>query len=171
MSREQENQKSRIYQVAVSTAGAALWLMAAIGLTGYGWRDQLTFVVLVPVIVALGMFLQHVRLPLGLKFTQERITFTLTDAFVLLVACWFGLAPAVFLAGIEGFTSSRRTVRRLSSNLFSSGMMSLGAAAASFALRAVRALRLRRRDGRWTRSRAASGGGRDACRKRAANNH
>ncbi len=138
MSRERENRKSRIYQVTVSAAGGTVWLIAvALVLTGYGWRDQLMFVALVPVIVALGMFVQHFRLPLGLKFTQERITFTLTDAFVLLVACWFGIVPAVFLAGIEGFTSSRRTVRRLSSNVFSSGMMSLGAAAASFALRAV----------------------------------
>jgi putative nucleotidyltransferase with HDIG domain len=92
---------------------------------------------LVPVTITAGMFVQHFRLPLGLKFTQDRVVFTLTDAFVLLVACWFGVFPAVFLAGIEAFTSCRRTVRRLSSNLFSSAMMSLGASAASFSIQAV----------------------------------
>lgn len=129
---------SRAYQVIVSVAGVTVWLIAVARiLTGFGWREQLILLALVPVIVTVGGFLQHFRLPLGLKFTQDRITFTLSDAFILLIACWFGLVPAVLLAGIEGFTSSRRTVRRLSSNLFSSGMMSLAAAAASITLNAV----------------------------------
>src|SRR5712692_896850 len=129
------NRNSRVYQTAVSSAGITVWLIAALTVSAsHGWRDHLILLALVPVIVTAGMFVQHFRLPVGLKFSQDRVTFTLTDAFVLLVACWFGPFPAVFLAGIEGFTSSRRTVRRLSSNLFSSGMMSLGAAAASFSL-------------------------------------
>jgi putative nucleotidyltransferase with HDIG domain len=129
------NRNSRVYQTAVSGLGIAVWLIAALAIsTNHGWRDHLMLLALVPVIVTAGMFVQHFRLPVGLKFSQDRVTFTLTDAFVLLVACWFGPFSAVFLAGIEGFTSSRRTVRRLSSNLFSSSMMSLGAAAASFSL-------------------------------------
>ena len=138
MAKERTNRKGLPYQMTVSIAGIAIWLFAVVRICGgYGWRDQLMFIALVPVIIIVGMFVQTFRLPLGLKFTQERIVFTLADAFVLLVACWFGLVPAVFLAGIEGFTSSRRTVRRLSSNLFSSGMMSLGAAAASVSLNVV----------------------------------
>lgn len=138
MTRERTNRKSLVYQLTVSIAGIAIWLFAVVRISaGYGWRDQLLFIALVPVIIIVGMFEQTFRLPLGLKFTQERIVFTLADAFVLLVACWFGLMPAVFLAGIEGFTSSRRTVRRLSSNLFSSGMMSLGASGASVSLSVV----------------------------------
>jgi putative nucleotidyltransferase with HDIG domain len=138
MSKERFNRNSRIYQGTVSAAGICIWLAAAAAVaTGYGWRDLLTFAGLVPVIIVIGLFVQHFRLPLGSRFSQERITFTLTDAFVLLVACWFGTVPAVFLAGIEGFTSSRRTVRRLSSNLFSSSMMSIGAAVASLALALV----------------------------------
>jgi len=118
--------------------GFAAWLFAVATIcTSFAWREQLTFLASVPFIIMAGLFVQHFRLPVGLKFTQDRITFTLTDAFVLVAACWFGPAPAVFLAGVEGFTSSRRTVRRLSSNVFSSGMMSLGAAAASFSLGAV----------------------------------
>ena len=132
------NRNSFGYQVTVSAVGFAAWLVAVATICkSYGWREQLTFLASVPLIIAAGMFVQHFRLPVGLKFTQDRVTFTLTDAFILLVACWFGPAPAMFLAGIEGFTSSRRTVRRLSSNLFSSGMMSLGAAAASLSLGAV----------------------------------
>jgi putative nucleotidyltransferase with HDIG domain len=137
MTKERTN-RGDLYQTGISVAGMVLWVISAARIiTGYGWREQLLFVALVPAIISLGRFVQHFRLPLGLKFTRERITFTLTDAFVLLAACWFGLVPAVFLAGIEGFTSSRRTVRRLSSNLFSSGMMSLGAAAASVSLSLV----------------------------------
>jgi len=135
---KERTNRSDLYQTGISVAGMVLWVISAARIvTGYGWREQLMFVALVPAIISLGRFVQHFRLPLGLKFTRERITFTLSDAFVLLVACWLGLVPAVFLAGIEGFTSSRRTVRRLSSNLFSSAMMSLGAAAATISLGAV----------------------------------
>ena len=134
----QNNRNGYRYQVTVSAVGFAVWLISvAIICISFGWREQLTFLAVVPVIMIAGLFVQHFRLPVGLKFTQDRITFTLTDAFILVMACWFGPAPAMFLAGIEGFTSSRRTVRRLSSNLFSSGMMSLGAAAASFSIGAV----------------------------------
>jgi putative nucleotidyltransferase with HDIG domain len=138
MAKETTNRNSHQYQMTVSAAGVAIWLIAVVKIgAGYRWRDQLMFVALVPVIITIGMFVQRFRLPIGLKFTQDRIAFTLTDAFVLVVACWFGLAPAVFLAGIEGFTSSRRSARRLSSNLFSSAMMSLGAAGASVIIGAV----------------------------------
>ena len=138
MSKEQANKHSRVYQSAVTAAGICLWLVSVASILGsYTWREQFTLAVMVPGIVIIGMFVQHFRLPVGARFTQERFTFTLTDAFVLLVACWFGTVPAVFLASIEGFTSSRRTVRRLSGNLFSSSMMSLGAGAASISLSVV----------------------------------
>jgi len=138
MSKEQANKDSRAYQRAVTAAGMCLWLVSAASiLTDRSWSDQLTFAMMVPGIIIIGMFVQTFRLPLGARFTQERLTFTLTDAFVLLVACWFGTVPAIFLAGIEGFTSSRHTARRLSSNLFSSSMMSMAAAAASVSLSVV----------------------------------
>jgi len=138
MSKEQANKDSRVYQKAVTAAGMCLWLVSAASiLTDRSWGDQLTFAMMVPGIIIIGMFVQTFRLPLGARFTQERLTFTLTDAFVLLVACWFGTVPAIFLAGIEGFTSSRHTARRLSSNLFSSSMMSMAAAAASVSLSVV----------------------------------
>jgi putative nucleotidyltransferase with HDIG domain len=136
MVKERTN-RSDVYQIGISVAGMVLWVISAARITGYAWRDQFMFVALVPAIILLGRFVQRFRLPLGSKFTRERITFTLSDAFVLLVACSFGLAPAVFLAGIDGFTSSRRTARRLSSNFFSSAMMSLGTAAAAISLGAV----------------------------------
>ena len=126
------NRSSAVYQTAVSISGTAVWMVAVVQIFArHGWRDHLMLLALVPAIIAAGMFVQHLRLPVGLKFSRDRVGFTLTDAFVLLVACWFGPFPAVFLAGIEGFTSSRRTARRLSSNFFSSAMMSLGAAGAS----------------------------------------
>jgi len=81
--------------------------------------------------VITGMFPNSVPLPSSLKLSQEKMTFTLSDALVLLIACKFGVAACIFVAGIEGLTSSRRAVRRLSSNLFSFGMMSLAAAAAA----------------------------------------
>jgi len=132
------NRKSRAYQTTVSAAGITAWLIAALAIyDAFAWRERLIVLALVPVIIIVGTFAQHFRLPLGLKFTRDRVVFTLSDAFILLVACSYGTAPAIFLAGIEGFTSSRRTVRRLSSNLFSSSMMSIGAAAASLSIKLV----------------------------------
>src|SRR5687767_10067709 len=80
-----------------------------------------------------GMFPNSFPLP-SLKVTKEKLTFTYSDALVLLVACWYGLPACVFIAGIEGFTSSRRVVRRFYSNLYSSSMMSLAAASAAVTL-------------------------------------
>ena len=138
MSKEKANLKSYLYQMVVTVAGMGLWLITVASVfINYEWQDRLMFFALVPVIILMGMFTQRFRVPLGLKFTQERMTFTLTDAFVLFVACWLGFAPAVFLAGIDGFTTSRRGIRRLSSNLFSSAMILLGAAAASAGLNVI----------------------------------
>jgi putative nucleotidyltransferase with HDIG domain len=130
--------KHKVYQAGVTYAGLALWLAGAAWLAcGFHWQGQLSFLAFVPAVILASMFVQTFRMPAGLRFTHERLTFTLSDALVLLVACWYGFAPAVCLAGIEGFTTSRRTVRRLSSNLFSAGMMALAAAAAAGALQLV----------------------------------
>jgi hypothetical protein len=53
---------------------------------------------------------------------------TLSDAVVLLIACWGGVFPAVLVSpAIEGFTSAVvRSRRRWSSYLFSSAIMSGG---------------------------------------------
>lgn len=138
MAQATTNRKSRAYQTSVSAAGVTTWVIAALAIAeGFAWRERLVVLALIPVIIVVGTFAQHFRLPLGLKFTRDRVVFTLADAFILLVACSYGTSAAVFLAGIEGFTSSRRTVRRLSSNLFSSSMMSIGAVAASLSIRLV----------------------------------
>jgi putative nucleotidyltransferase with HDIG domain len=133
-----ESVKSRVYVIIIIMVGLSLWLAATASFfIEHTWREQLAVIALVPLIVVMGMFPNTFPLPSGLKLTQEKLTFTLSDALVLLVACWFGLASCIFVAGIEGYTSSRRTIRRLSSNLFSFGMMSLAAAAAAVSLNVV----------------------------------
>ena len=124
--------------MTTTAAGLLLWLAACAWLlVSYGWRERLTVAAFVPLVIIVSMFAQTFRMPSGLKFTDERLTFTLSDAVVLLVACWYGLAPAVFLAAIEGFVTSWRTTRRRASNFFSAGMMALATAAATLSLRAV----------------------------------
>jgi putative nucleotidyltransferase with HDIG domain len=132
------NRKSRVYQGAITAAGLSVWLVSFVEVVaGYEPKDQLELLLIVPVIVAVGMSPLHFRLPLQLGFSREKVGFTLSDAIVVMAASWYGFSAAVFLAGIEGFTSSRRIVNRTSSNLFSSGMMSLGAAAAAASLNAT----------------------------------
>src|ERR687883_837963 len=137
MSETRENRKSRAFQTAVTAAGLLLWCAGAADIAlARTPSEQLTLLVLVPMAIVVGMFPITFPLPSGLKFTSEKICFTLSDAFILLVACRYGVLPAVFLAGLEGFVGSRATVRRLSSNLFSSGMMALAGGAGAGGLAA-----------------------------------
>src|SRR2546422_11116351 len=106
------NRNSRVYQQTVIVLGVATWLIAVARIcTSYGWQDRLTFLLLAPVIITGGMFTQTFRLPLGSKFTKERVTSTLTDGFVILIACRFGAAPALVLAGVDALTAPRRPPR------------------------------------------------------------
>ncbi|HVS81120.1 MAG TPA: ATP-binding protein [Pyrinomonadaceae bacterium] len=130
-----ENGKRRAYQATVTALGLLLWLIAGgTTFTGHAWRDLLFLLPAIPLIIIVGLFPLTLHLPIGWKASQENLTFTLIDAFVLAIAGWHGIAPAVLIAGIEGFTSSRRQVRRLSSNLVSLAIMSLTTAAASVCL-------------------------------------
>ncbi|MFL6229097.1 MAG: HD domain-containing phosphohydrolase [Pyrinomonadaceae bacterium] len=132
---------ARLYQTAVSFIGVALWALAVARLhVDRPPREQMILIGLMPVIVLAGLFTQHFRIPFGLDLTHERLTFSLSDAIVLLVAYWYGVYPAIFVAGLEGFITSRRTVRRWSSNLFSIGMMSLVAASSALVIKAASAL-------------------------------
>jgi putative nucleotidyltransferase with HDIG domain len=149
MRETKENRKgSRVFQTTITAAGLLVWVtgVADIALLRTP-GEQLVLLVLVPLAAIVGLFPITFPLPSGLKFTSEKVSFTLSDAFVLLVACRYGVLPAVFLAGLEGFISSRSTVRRLSSNLFSSGMMSLAASVAAAGLVATLSYAFDGRDG------------------------
>src|SRR5438552_11271873 len=136
MARTKAEKKLLIYETGVTVVGLSLWLASVIFLfTSHSLREQLVLIGFVPLIILVGLFPNTFPLPSSIK--RDKITFTLSDAFVFLIACWYGTLPAVFVAGAEGFVSSRRTVRRLSSNLFSAGMISLAAAAARIALNAT----------------------------------
>ncbi len=135
MANEKADMKSRFVPAAIIITGISLWLIASLILfVRDGWQDQIIILALMPVVIVTGLFPNTFPLPSALKLNQEKIAFTLSDAIILLIACWHGLPAAVFLAGIDGFTSSRRSVHRLSSNLYSFGMMSLAVAAAAVSL-------------------------------------
>jgi putative nucleotidyltransferase with HDIG domain len=128
----------RAFLTLVTAAGLLLWLIAtAFVWRNYALRDQLIFLGLVPLVVSASLFPNVFPVPSGLKLTKEKVIFTPSDSIVLLVACWYGIAPAIFIAGLEGLISSRCAVRRLSSNVFSFAMMALTSAASSVTLGAV----------------------------------
>src|SRR6266446_5553871 len=111
MARAKAEKKALIYQTTVTVAGLGLWLASVVFLfTGHPPREQLILVCFVPVIIVISLFPNTFTLPSGIK--RDKITFTLSDAFVFLIACWYGVLSAGFVAGVEGFVSSRRTVRR-----------------------------------------------------------
>src|SRR5262245_13340815 len=136
MTRTKADKRALAYQSLTVAAGLGLWLVAVIFVfTRHPSHEQLTLLVFVPVVVLTRLFPNTSTLPSSLK--RDKITFTLSDAFIFLIACWYGTLPAVFVAGVEAFISSRRSVRRISSNLFSAGMISLAAAAAGLTLNAM----------------------------------
>jgi putative nucleotidyltransferase with HDIG domain len=132
------NKRSLEYQRVVTVAGMTLWGLSAIGtLVSYSINDLFNLFTLSLVVCILGLFPQKFRLPLGPSFTREEMAFSISDSVVILVACWYGFYAAVFVGGLESLISSRRSLKRLSINLFSQGMMSLSIAAASVTLSAV----------------------------------
>ena len=138
MTKQEAGRKGQAFQATISVAGIGLWVFALASLSAsYTLRERLTLLTLTALAAVVGMFPITFPLPSKLRLTHEKINFTLSDALIFLVACWHGLLPAVVVAGVEGFSGSRRAVRRLSSNLFSFGMMSLAAAGAAICLQAV----------------------------------
>lgn len=124
-----------IYQTAVTVIGLALSVAMAVSLfMGDRWPEQLRVIVVIPVLLSMSLIQHTLRIPLGLKFSNERLNLSLADPIVLLVACWLGVPQAIVVASIEGFVSSRRSSRRLASNLFSASMMAITAGAAGLAL-------------------------------------
>ena len=108
-----EIKKARLFQIVVIVAGTLLWFSATAGvLTSYAWRDQEILLALLPLIIIVGFLPIRFPLPASWSSGNENINFTLIDAFVLIVAVWYGISGAVVIAGIEAFTSSRRLVRR-----------------------------------------------------------
>src|ERR1041384_6484061 len=107
---------ARAYQTTVSALGIVIWLAAAVVIfTTFEWQEYLVVLALVPVILMVGMFEQHFRLPLGLTFLQDRIVVSFPVAFSLGGPFCFEIPPEFSLAGMEASPPPRRKVRRLSS--------------------------------------------------------
>ncbi len=96
MSETKENYKSRAFQTTVTAAGLVLWGAGVAEIAAMRTpAEQLMLLVLVPLAIIVGMFPITFPLPSGMKFTSEKVSFTLSDAFILLVACRYGALPAI----------------------------------------------------------------------------
>ena len=137
MAKSRIEKKALVYQSIVTVAGLCTWLAAVAFLfLRHSRGEQLTLIAFVPLIFVISLFPNTFTLPSSI-IKRDKITFTLSDAFIFLIVCWYGVFAAVFVAGTEAFFSSRRSVRRFSSNLFSAGMISLAAGAAGLVLNAT----------------------------------
>ncbi|MBV9958828.1 MAG: HD domain-containing protein, partial [Acidobacteria bacterium] len=142
MAKTKFNKKSRRFQILVSAVGITVWLAAATGLFfTYSLRELSVIAALVPLSIIIGMFSHTFKLPEGMRFTNDRFTFTLVDSIILLAALWYGPLAALFIHGIEGYTSSWRIHRvkqyDIVRDLFSSSMMTLSTSAAALTLKAM----------------------------------
>jgi diguanylate cyclase (GGDEF)-like protein len=136
--KDEKLKSARLFQLAGTVTGMLLWLVATVFvLATYSLHEQEVLLALLPLVVIVGFLPIRFPLPTRWGSGNDNVNFTLIDAFVLILAGWYGISAAIMVAGLEGFTSSRRLVRRLSSNLFSLGMMSIAASAAGVALRGV----------------------------------
>src|SRR5258708_37581522 len=122
MARAKAEKKALIYQTAVTVAGLTLWLASVVLIfIRHPPREQLILIAFVPLIIAISLFPNTFTLPSGIK--RDKITFTLSDAFVFLVACWYGVLPAVFFAGGGRIFFLPPRGCRLSSNIFFSRLI------------------------------------------------
>ncbi|MEO6392451.1 MAG: HD domain-containing phosphohydrolase [Pyrinomonadaceae bacterium] len=142
MNQATENKSSRAYQVAIIAVGMSLWFASAARVAVlYTPRQMMIILALVPVTLLVGTFSHTYKLPTGLRFSRNDVTFTFADSLVLLVICWFGIGPAIMVQGIEAFNSSRRIKKnpknQLFSDLFSTGMMNIATACGGLALTIV----------------------------------
>ena len=136
------NKASRAFQVTVIAVGVAIWMASAVSvISSFSIRHIMTVLALAPVTMIVGRFSHTYKLPSGLRFSRHDVTFTFADSIVLLVACWFGIGPAVFVQGIEAYTSGRRIKKnphtQLFSDMFSAGMMNIATAGAAIAMTLV----------------------------------
>lgn len=142
MNQATENKSSRAFQVAIIAVGMSLWFASAARVAVlYNPRQVMIILALVPVTLLVGTFSHTYKLPSGLRFSRNDVTFTFADSLVLLVACWFGIGPAIMVQGIEAFNSARRIKKnpktQLFSDLFSTGMMNIATACGGLALTVV----------------------------------
>ena len=139
-SSESKQRKSQIYKGVVILVGLSLWVLAALqSYQKLSLKQFLILLSLIPLTIAVGYFSHTFKLPSGLKSSQNSFTFTFVDSIVLVIVCTFGIFPAVFVHGVEGFFSAIRGWKkfRLSSYTFSSAMMSIATGVAGFAFYGV----------------------------------
>ncbi len=138
--KETTNNRGSFFRQAIIVGGGALWLFSTLNfIISHVWHEQLLLVALCAATVVVGMFTTTFRLPSGLKFTEESMTFTLSDALVLLIAFNYGIAAATFVAGIESFVAARRGQKRqLTVALFNAAMMAFAAAAAASSIHLIK---------------------------------
>ncbi len=144
MAEEKVKKKAILYQVTVTLIGASLWIFASVGLFfHYELKDFSIVLLLILFTVFIGSFSQTFRVPFGLGFTQEKISYTLTDAISLLTAVLYGPIPTIVVAGIDGFISSWRTLRlprslrKLYDSSFSSAIVSLSGLSSALTVQLV----------------------------------
>src|ERR1700694_5386002 len=100
MTRTKAEKNALIYQRVVTVAGLGLWLASVIFFfTGQPPRQQIILIAFVPLIIVISLFPNTFTLPSGIK--RDKITFTLSDAFVFLIASWYGILAAGLVAGAE----------------------------------------------------------------------
>jgi putative nucleotidyltransferase with HDIG domain len=136
------NKSSRAFQIAVIAVGASLWVASVANTVLFSsTRQIMVLLAMVPLTILVGSFSHTYKLPSGLRFSRNHVTFTFADAIVLLVVCWFGIGAGVVVQGIETFISAHRIKKNpqtaLFSDLFSAGMMNLSTAGGGLALMLV----------------------------------
>lgn len=79
--------------------------------------SHLAWLLLATITILVGQF--PVRIP------GTRSVISVTDAFIFTSVLFFGVSPSVLLAGVDALLSTRRMTKKLSSTLYSFGVMSL----------------------------------------------
>jgi len=124
--RPQQTPEAGVFQWAVILAGGLLWLGSLVRLLV--WSDGSAFVAVALLgLAAVAVSFKPVRITSpGMKLGNKRhISLTVSDAVTFLLLVLYGPAAAIVVGGVDGFVASRRSVRRIESNVFTLGMLAL----------------------------------------------
>jgi diguanylate cyclase (GGDEF)-like protein/putative nucleotidyltransferase with HDIG domain len=131
-----QQKKLFIYQTVILIAGAALWLAGLPGLLSLPGRTQIELLLL-GLIVALASLRSFLIPAISFRFINRQDTcVTASDAIILLLVVAYGPAPAILVAGLDGYLGSHASVPATNSqrhliSLRSAATMSISTALAA----------------------------------------
>lgn len=117
------------------TAGTFVWICSLPGVLAHTASEKFEIAIICALVIIVGYKSLSVPSPNFKRGQNTDVVTSISDALVIFTALVHGIAAAIFIAGIDGFTSSRNQTRKVRSNLFSLALLALSTGGAMTAYR------------------------------------